>query len=119
VSPPRGAPPLVDEDLVLPIQPGAAKLSRSAAFATVPVACSAACAGTVSATAAGSGGKARAAASRVLATRRFQATPGRPARVTLRFGAAARRAIRRAGGVRLTVRAAGARRVVTLRLRRR
>jgi hypothetical protein len=66
-----------------------------------------------------------AASARALATKRVTLAHGGTRTVTMRFGTAARRAIRRAGGVRLalsvTPRAGGkaVRRSVTLKLRRR
>ena len=110
------------EDLILPLPPKAGKIAPGAASATVPVTCAADCSGTVTAKALG-GGKARAAAARVLARKAFTARAGQATRVTLRFKPAARRAIRRAGGVKLTIAASSvgktARRSVTLRLKKR
>ena len=121
-SPPGPGAPDPLEDLFIPLPSGSARLSPSAGSATVPVGCAADCTGTVTATAAG-GGKARAAAARVLARKKFAARAGRTTRVTLRFKPAARRAIRRAGGVRITIKASAAgrpakTRTLTLRLRR-
>ena len=115
------SPPGPLDDVFIPIPPGAGRLSPSAATATVPVTCAADCKGTVTATAAGA--KPRAAASRVLARKTFKARAGRAKPVTLRFKPAARRAIRRAGGVRLTIAASApgrgtTRRTVTLRLKK-
>lgn len=113
------------DDLFIPLPPaaGAARLAPSAGSATVPVGCAADCTGTITATAAG-GAKARAAAARALARKTFTSKAGRTTRVTLRFKPKARRAIRRAGGVKLTVSAKAAsgatdRRTLTLRLPRR
>jgi hypothetical protein len=118
----RTTPSILDEDLIIPLPSGAAKLAPSAASATVPVTCATACSGTVSATPL-AGGKARSAAARVLARARFKAGAGKRTRVTLHFSRAARRAIRRAGGVRLKIAATAtggraAQRTLTLRLRR-
>lgn len=71
-----------------------ARLAPNLARTTLPIACRKACAGTVTATAAG----------RTLDRRAFRAAAGRTAVAKLRFDAADRRAIRRAGKVRLEVR---------------
>jgi hypothetical protein len=104
----------------LVVRPAAAKLARSAAKAGLLVTCPAACSGTVTATL--PRGRAAAAKARPLARTRFRAAAGQTRRVVVRFSRAARRRIRRAGGVSLRVRTVSAGetagRVVTLRLRR-
>jgi hypothetical protein len=112
-------PDLKDEVLLLPLLPEPAKpkpagvrvprrakLAPNASKASVQVTCAAGCSGTVRAYAAGPA---------PLAKRSFSAKPGRATKVTLRFRGPARRAVRRAGGVRLVVTAAGARRTAIAR----
>jgi hypothetical protein len=91
---------LPDPDDVIP-SPPAAKLSAKADKAVVTVTCAVACTGT--ATAYPALGSARAAASRPLARTRFTSKAGRRTTVVLRFRPKARRAIRRAGGVRVVL----------------
>lgn len=121
ITPPEPAPtpeptPVTpqEDDLLVPLVPirARASLSRDLLRASLPLACAAACRGTVTATVAG----------RTLTLAAFRAAAGRTTVTRLRFDAADRRAIRRAGGrVRLTVRAtAGDRTVRTaMTLRRR
>ena len=96
-------PPRDDmDDLLIPL-PNGAKLDKHATKAILRVLCPTGCTGTAVATAA-RGAKARAAAkAKPLARTRFTAPAGRPATVTLRFGARARRAIRRAGGIKVAL----------------
>ena len=97
-----GKPPESDDDdLFIPL-PGSAKLAPSAASATVAVLCPAGCKGVAVATPLARRARA-AAAAKPLARTRFSAKPGARRTVTLRFGAKARRAIRRAGGVRIAL----------------
>jgi len=106
VSPPP-PPAAQDDDLLVPLKPveARAQLADDLSRASLPLACATACHGTVTATAGG----------RTLARVPFRAASGRTAVARLRFDAADRRAIRRAGGrVRLAVRArAGGRTVRT------
>ncbi|HEX8120037.1 MAG TPA: hypothetical protein VF549_02120 [Solirubrobacteraceae bacterium] len=107
------------DDIFIPL-PGAAKLDPSAASANVGIVCPAGCTGTAVATPLARG--ARASAAKPLARARFTARPGVRTTIRLRFGAAARRAIRRAGGVRvaLTARHGGTapqRRTIAIRVR--
>jgi hypothetical protein len=97
--------------------PRRGSLAPNGSKASVTVECPAGCTGTVRAYAAGSRAG-RGAAASVLATRRFAAPPGRSAKVTLRFRGAARRAVRRAGGVRLVVTAGGVTRTAVARASR-
>jgi hypothetical protein len=111
-------PPDSDDDLFVPL-PGSAKLAPSGASASVAVLCPTGCTGTAVATPLARGARA-AAARKALARTRFAAKPGRRTTVRLRFGARARRAVRRAGGVRIALSArprgsAPARHTVTLR----
>ena len=108
------------EDLIVPL-PARANLDASGSQATVGVLCRTGCSGTAVATPLSRG--ARAAAAKALARARFTAKPGRSTTIRLRFGTKARRAIRRAGGIRvaLSVRPNGGvpqRRTITLRIRR-
>lgn len=112
-----------DADLLEPLVRKSAKLSADGARTTFTFTCGAGC--TLTAHAYPGGGGVRAAASaRALATKRVTLARGGTRTVTMRFGTAARRAIRRAGGVRLALsvqpRAGGkaVRRGVTLKLRR-
>jgi hypothetical protein len=109
--------------------PRRASVAPDGSKASVKVDCPAGCSGTVRAFAAGSrsaaaghpaerthsAGRGRSAATRPLAARHFSAKPGRPVKVTLRFRGAARRAVRRAGGVRLVVTAGGVTRTAIAR----
>lgn len=104
-----------DDDLIVPLPTGG-KLARDGSSASVKVTCAAACAGTVRAFPAG-GSKASAAAARPLASARFKARAGKPAKVTLRFPGAARRRVRSAKAVRLVVSTGKAKRTVVLRRR--
>jgi hypothetical protein len=115
--------------------PRRASIAPDGSKASVKVECPAGCSGTVRAFAAGPrsaatahavrrslegphvAGRGRSAA-RPLAARRFSAKPGRPAKVTLRFRGAARRAVRRASGVRLVVTAGGVTRTAIARASR-
>lgn len=103
------------------VRTAAAKLARSAAKARLLVTCPAACSGTVTATLP-RGRRASSAKVRALARTRFRVAAGQTRRVVVRFSRAARRRIRRAGGVSLRVRTVSAGktsdRVLTLRLRR-
>lgn len=113
-APPAASPaPAGDDDLLVPLVPirARASLAGDLTRASLPLACAAACRGTVTATARG----------RTLARASFRAAAGRTAVARLRFDAADRRAIRRAGGaVRLIVRGkAGGRTVRTTTLLRR
>jgi hypothetical protein len=92
-----------DEDLLVPIV-AKAKLSKDLRSATLPVTCSASCSGTLTAAVGG----------RTLARRAFKASEA--ATVKLRFDAADRRAIERAGRVKLTLRSKDLRRNVVLRV---
>jgi hypothetical protein len=94
--------------------PRRASLAPNGSKASVQVECPAGCSGSVRAYAAGRGAKA-SARPRPLAVRRFSAQPGRAAKVTLRFKGTARRAVRRAGGVRLVVTAGGVTRTAIAR----
>ena len=99
-----------EDDLLVPLV-AKAKLAGNLSRASLPLACATACRGTLSAAA---GGK-------IVARQRFALKAGRPGRPTVRFDRADRRAIRRAGKVRLTLTASGGgkavRRTVTLRAR--
>ena len=99
--PPKPAPlPEDDDDLFIPL-PGSAKLAPGNASATVAVLCPTGCKGTATATP--KGGRARSAAAKALARTRFTARPGVRTTVRLRFPNRARRAIRRAGGVKIAL----------------
>jgi hypothetical protein len=89
--------------------PRRAKLSRGADRASVSITFAGGCAGTVRAYALG--------ARKLLAQRPFHVAGGRTATVRVRFRGAARRAVRRAGGVRLVVDTGTARRSIVARLR--
>ena len=92
ITPGPTPPPAQEEDdLLVPLVPRA-KLARSLASASLPFTCSAACAGTLTAKARGTR----------LARRAFSEEAGDTS-VKLRFDRADRRAIRRAGKVRLTL----------------
>ena len=114
-------PPSPLDDLVIPMPPKRAKLSAGAERAKLSLTCSVACAGTATAYAAKIGAGS-AAAGRPLARVRFKGAARRATTVVVRFGPAARRAIRRARGVRIQLRVsprAGGkpvRRTVVLRL---
>lgn len=109
---PAPAPPAEEDDLLVP-RVAKAALAPSLRAASLPFTCAADCRGTVTALARGER----------LARRTFSAEAGARARATLRFDAADRRAIRRAGGVRLVLKArvagvtAPVTRSVTLRAR--
>ena len=89
-----------DEDLIIPLPPRG-KLSPRAERAQLSLRCATACSGQATAFAAQDRG--HASASRALARTRFTGAPGRTTTVTLRFRPQARRAIRRAGGVRVVL----------------
>lgn len=97
-----------EDDLLVPLA-AKAKLAGNLSRASLPLACATACRGTLSAKAGG----------RTVATQRFALRAGRRATPTVRFDRADRRAIRRAGKVRLTLKVSGGgetvRRTVTLR----
>jgi hypothetical protein len=111
--------------------PRRASLAPNGSKASVQVTCPAGCSGTVRAYAAGATARSaaageraargarvstgRSAGRRALAARRFSAKPGRSVKVTLRFRGTARRAVRRAGGVRLVVTAGGVSRTAIAR----
>lgn len=104
LPPRRDEPAPTLEDLFIPL-PGSARLAPSGARATVTVVCPTGCQGTAVARPAGA--RARAAgAAKPLARTRFRAKPGVETVVALRLGARARRAVRRAGGVKITLDAA-------------
>lgn len=100
-----------ENDLLFPLV-AKAKLDGNLSRASLPLTCATACRGTLTATAGG----------RALATMRFAIGAGRTGRPAVRFDRADRRAIRRAGKVRLTLKASGGgatvRRTVMLRARR-
>jgi hypothetical protein len=104
-------PPDPDDDLLLPLV-AKAKLAGNLSRASLPLACAADCRGTLTAK----------AGARTLATRRFALKAGRRGRAGVRFDRADRRAIRRAGKIRLTVKLTGGsvtvRRTITLRARK-
>jgi hypothetical protein len=118
---PDPACPDPDEELI-PMLPKAATLSAGAQQAKLKLTCRAACSGSATAYPARRG--ARSSALRPLARTRFTGKAGRPITIVLRFRPKARRAIRRAGAVRIELRvapAAGGRTVqrnVVLRLPR-
>ena len=117
-----GLPPRDDlDDLFIPM-PGESKLAPNAASATVTMLCPQGCRGTILATLL-SGGRARGAAvKKTLAKKSFVAQAGRRTVVRLRFKPAARRAIKKAGGVKIALAATpdggGATKRTTLTLRR-
>jgi len=98
VPDPPVAPPAVDDSVVL----AKAELARSLASASLPFTCASACAGTLTAKARG----------KRLARRAFTAEPGATL-LKVRFDRADRRAIRRAGKVKLTLAVASAGEEVT------
>jgi hypothetical protein len=112
IGPGAGPAPQPDpeDDLLVPLV-AKAKLAGNLSRASLPLVCATACRGTLSAAA---GGK-------TVAKQRFALTAGRSGRPTVRFDRSDRRAIRRAGKVRLTLKASGGgktvRRSVTLRAR--
>ena len=110
---PKPAEPDDLDDIVIPL-PGTAKLGKGGKSASVQLECAAGCAGTVKAFPA-RGAKASAAARTPLATKRFTAPAGKRVTVRLRFRGKARRAVRRAGAVRLVATAGGDRHVVVAR----
>lgn len=126
LTPPATTPPgptASDPETDLgPLVPRKGKIARDAKSASVTVGCTAACSITVQAYAGGAGVRA-AARPRALATRRITLPAAGSRRVTERFGAAARRAIKRAHGVRIDVTAqpkgggSAARGSVSLKLR--
>jgi hypothetical protein len=90
----------------VPAPPAAskAKLDRGARSVSTTVTCAAGCTGSIKAFAGGAAPRAVAAAARkALASRRFVAAAGQATTVSLKLPARARRAVRRAGGVRLVV----------------
>jgi hypothetical protein len=113
-------PPGPLDDLVIPMPRKRAKLSAGAKQAKLSLTCPVACSGTATAYAVKRG--AGAAAGRPLARVRFKGAARRTTTVVLRFRPSARRAIRRARGVRIQLRVsprAGGkpvRRTVVLRL---
>jgi hypothetical protein len=102
---PDPACPDPDVDLI-PMPPKAATLSAGARQAKLKLTCRAACSG--SATAYPTRRGARSSARRPLARTRFTGKAGRPITIVLRFRPKARRAIRRAGAVRIELRVAPA-----------
>jgi len=110
---PNPAEPGELDDIFIPL-PGTAKVGKGARSASVHLECVADCAGTVKAFAA-RGAKASAAARKPLATKRFTAPAGKPVTVRLRFRGKARRAVRRAGAVRIVASAGGDKHVVVAR----
>ena len=106
--PPQPGPSVNDlDDLLLPI-PGEAKLSRSGDSATFAVICPGGCSGIATATPLAGRGARASAARRPLARAKFVAQAGRRKTVRLRFKGAARRMVRRAGGVKVSVTAKSA-----------
>jgi hypothetical protein len=115
--------PQPDDDLLVPLVPNPAlenglklakaSLARDLASAGLPITCAARCSGTATATAGG----------RTVASRSFKADAGATRTIRLRFDAADRRAIRKAGAVKLALRAKvgdkTVRRAVTVRAPRR
>lgn len=102
-KPPAPKPPVSeDDDFLVPlVQPDSAKLDASGKTATVTVTCGGGCAGTASIVA-GSGGGARAAASKPLASAKFRVPAGKKAtKVRVKLGAKARRKLRRARSAKL------------------
>lgn len=114
VPPAPPTPPSLDDVAFVPLVPEA---RVTATGATLPVRCSAACSGTIVATAAGGRSGRAAALTPVLARKRFSARADAVAKVRLRF----RRPLRRGARVRaaITVRTGGqtVRRTVVLRRR--
>ena len=104
------ARPDPDDDLLVPLV-AKAKLAGNLSRASLPVSCTVACRGTLTATAGG----------RTVAKAKVALKAGGTGRATVRFGRADRRAIRRAGRVRLALKVSGGgetvRRTVTLRAR--
>jgi hypothetical protein len=117
--PPAPSDPILDEDLI-PMP--RASLSRNAAQAKLRLTCSVACSGSAVAYPARRG--AHSSAAKALGRARFNAAAGRPTTVRLRLAPSARRAIRRAGAIRIELRAspraggAAVRRTVVVRLPR-
>ncbi|HEX8085043.1 MAG TPA: hypothetical protein VF529_12200 [Solirubrobacteraceae bacterium] len=104
--PDQPAPPAQPE----PVRPAAKPLVEAATTAakltatsvSVPVTCATGCTGTATATL--GGGKARAAAdAKPLARKRFTIAPGATKRITLAIPKRARKAVRRAGAVKVTL----------------
>ena len=99
-----------EDDLLVPLV-AKAKLAGNLSRASLPLTCATACRGTLRAAAGG----------RTLAAKRFALKAGGTGRPSVRFSRADRRAIRRAGKVRLTLRVSGGgktvRGTVTLRVR--
>jgi hypothetical protein len=108
---PKPADPDDLDDIIIPL-PGKAEVGNGGKSASLRLACAAACSGTVKAFPAARGAKASAAARRPLAAKRFSAPAGREVTVMLRFRGKARRAVRRAGAVKLVATAGGDRHVV-------
>ncbi|HEU4975914.1 MAG TPA: hypothetical protein VFT50_12545 [Baekduia sp.] len=119
--PDKPTPPESDDDLLVPLVPqGKASLSKDGGKASFSVSCSAGCSGTATLTAGtGRGGVRAARAAKALARTRFTVPKGATRRVTLKLGAKARRAVRRAHGARIVVRttSAGRRSTKTLVVR--
>lgn len=121
-KPPAPKPDPEDDDWLVPLVPAAkASLSQTAAKASFSVSCAAGCTGTASLTA-GTGAKASTAARKrpkPLARASFKLAKGQTKRVTLKLGAKARRAVKKAGGARVVVRtvAGGKATTKTLKLR--
>jgi hypothetical protein len=120
---PLGPKPKPD-DLLTPLISTRAKLAADGSRTTFTFTCGAGC--TLTAHVYGGGGRLRAAAAaRPLATKRITLAHGGTRRVTIRFGKAARRAIKRAGGARLELVAkpigggAAVKRTLALKLARR
>ncbi len=80
--------------------PAGAKLSTSAL--SVPVSCATGCSGTATVTLAGGGARA-AAAGRPLARKQFTVAPGATKRIAITIPKRSRKAVKRAGGVRVTL----------------
>jgi hypothetical protein len=118
------APPS-DDDLLVPLVQKAVSVASNASAASVDVGCTGPCAYLVQAFIAAVGGHASDASARPLASAHGSLRAAGTRHVKLRFSKAARRAIRRAGGLRIVVSAhsqAGnhpSKRTVTLRIRRR
>jgi hypothetical protein len=110
---PKPAEPDDLDDVLIPM-PGKAKVGKGGKSASLKLRCAAACSGTVKAFPV-RGAKASAAVRKALASKRFSAPAGEPVTVTLRFRGKARRAVRRAGAVKLVATAGGDRHVVVAR----
>lgn len=104
---PQPQPQPQPEPQPAPVQPAfealSADASLSASALTVPVTCAAGCAGTATVTLP-AGAKARAAAkAKPIAKTRFEVAPGATAKVRVKIPARARKAVRRAGAVKVTL----------------